>query len=109
MGLFVFAGYPKRDRNITAPRFSEHAVNNFRADLGVAKRRGDSQNLHLRAAQRQRHSKGIVNVVANIRVDDDLLGYSPAAVELPQRLNITIVARNLHIPEQSVRHSHFCV
>jgi hypothetical protein len=41
--------------------------------LGVTPCRGDSEQLDIRAGQRKRESKRVVNVAADIRVDNNFL------------------------------------
>src|SRR5215472_14652066 len=61
-------------RNVRAPDFAEHPVEQLGAHLRIAKRRGDAEDLQFGAAQGQRHRKRIVNVVADVGVNDDFFG-----------------------------------
>ena len=61
------------DGDVAVPHFAQHAVQHLRAGLGVAKGGRKAQHIEFRAGQRQRHGEGIVYVIADIGVDDDLL------------------------------------
>ncbi len=56
------------------PTASEIPVNEPRPELGIAKLRRHPQQLQLRALQHQTQRKGVVDVVANIGVENDKLG-----------------------------------
>src|SRR5262252_9547065 len=63
-------------RNVRAPDFAEHPVEQFRAHLRIAKRRGDAKDMQFGAAYSQRYGEGVINIVANVCVNDDSLGGS---------------------------------
>jgi hypothetical protein len=60
-----------RHRNIFAAKFAQKTVQQLRSRFRVAERRRDAQYLQLRTMQSKRHSKRIINVVANIGINDD--------------------------------------
>src|SRR5215472_15313409 len=60
------------NRNIRAPHFSEQAVEELGPHFRIAKSGGDPEDLEFRAAQGQSYGKSIVNIVANVRINDDL-------------------------------------
>ena len=57
--------------NIRARRFFEQAVEELGSHFRIAKGSGDAEDLQFRAAQGQSYGKSIVNVVANVRINDD--------------------------------------
>src|SRR5215471_2307271 len=61
------------DGYIGAPHFSQQAVKQLGALLCIAKRRCNSQNLQLGTTERQSHGESIVNVIADVGINDDFL------------------------------------
>ena len=71
-GIVRLRRHSSRYRNILPASFAEQSIRNLRSAFGVAESCRDAQNLYLRAAQRQRHGKGVINVVTDVSVEDDL-------------------------------------
>jgi hypothetical protein len=65
--LFHIFTFPPRASN----RTGKTPPSSNRPRLGIAKRRSHAQNLQLRILHRQR--KRIVNVIADVGIDDDFL------------------------------------
>src|SRR5258707_14997649 len=61
-------------RNVSAASFLQKTAQQTCPEMGVPPSAGNSQNLELRAAQCEPNRKGIINIVANVRVDDDFFG-----------------------------------
>src|SRR5712671_953447 len=61
-------------RNVSAASFLQKTAQQTSPEMGAPPRTGNSQDLELRAAQCEPNRKGIINVVANVRVDDDFFG-----------------------------------
>ena len=57
--------------NVLAASFGEKAVKNLGAGFRVAKSGGDAEDLEFGAAESKSDGEGVVNVVADVRVDDD--------------------------------------
>ena len=56
-------------------QFAQHAVQHLGARGGVAEGGRNAQHLEFRAGQGQPQGKGIVDIVADIAVDDDLFAW----------------------------------
>ena len=62
-----------RNRDIRASHFPQQAVEEFGAHFRVAKSGCNTKNLQLGTTQCQGYGESIVNVIADVRVDDDFL------------------------------------
>ena len=65
---------PNRHRNIGAPGLAQQPVEQARPQRCISPGRGDAQDLQLRAGKRKPHGESVIDVVADIGVDDDELG-----------------------------------
>ena len=72
-GGIEIGGIAGGDGDVTASCFPQHAVQKPGALCRVAEIGGDAQDVELRTAQRQRHREGVVDVIADVSVDDDFL------------------------------------
>ena len=57
--------------DVAAASLGEEAIENPSAGFGIAERRCDAENLEFGTAQGKGHSKSIVNVVADVGINDD--------------------------------------
>ncbi len=62
--------------NVRATGFGEEAVKKLGASFGVAESCGDAKDFEFGAAERESDGEGIVNVVADVGVNDDFFGKS---------------------------------
>ena len=58
-------------RDFRAAHFGKETINKLCASLGVSKRGGDAEDLQFRAAQSQSEGESVIEVVADVGVDDD--------------------------------------
>ena len=72
--VVVGSGYAGRDRDCLAAHGRQVTVHQAGAQFRVAEFRGDAENLQFRALEGQRQGKRVVDVVADIGVDDGQLG-----------------------------------
>ncbi len=63
-----------QDGNIRAAGFAEHAIHDFGATFGISEGGGDAENFKLGALEGKGKREGIVDVVADVGVDDHFLG-----------------------------------
>ena len=61
------------DRKVFPAHCREVTIDEARAQFGIAEGRGDAEEFHFRAAQQKCQRKRIVDVVANVGVDNDEL------------------------------------
>src|SRR6266704_463929 len=62
--------------NVRATGFGEEAVKKLGASFGVAESCGDAKDFEFGAAERESDGEGVVNVVADVGVNDDFFGKS---------------------------------
>ena len=62
------------DGNVAAAQLAQHAVEHFRARRRVAEACRHADNVELRTGQRQPQGKRVVDIIADIAIDDDFLG-----------------------------------
>jgi hypothetical protein len=62
------------DWNVLVAVFAQQPVDQLGARFGIAEGGGNAENLQLRATQRQSNREGVVDIVADIGIDDDFLG-----------------------------------
>ena len=72
----VFDGsfWPGKDRDCLVASFFEHLGNQPRAQLCISESSRDAHDLHFRAFQEQCEGIGVVNVIADVRIQDYLSG-----------------------------------
>src|SRR5580658_4654754 len=92
------SGCTGEDRNVGAAGFAEEPVDDFGSGFGVSEGGGNAENLELRAFESEGDRKGVVDIVTDVRVDDDFLSHPgrPRGV-----LCLRIGARNHDHCEQS--------
>jgi len=73
-GAFRRRGDAGSYRDVRAADFGEETVEKLGAGLGVTKRGGDAEDLEFGAAESEGDSEGVVNVVTDVSVNDDLFG-----------------------------------
>ena len=61
------------DRDVLSSRLSQHSIHEFRPSFGIAKLGGDAEDLQFGALERERHREGVVDVVTDVGIDNDLL------------------------------------
>ena len=61
-------------RDFGVASFSEETVEKPGAGFRVAESGGDAEDLEFGTAEGERHGEGVVNVVANVGIDDDFFG-----------------------------------
>jgi hypothetical protein len=59
--------------NVGSASFAEKSIDDFGSGLGVAEGGGYAENFKLGAAESQRECEGVVDVIADVGVDDDFL------------------------------------
>jgi hypothetical protein len=69
-GAFRRRGDADSYRDVRAADFGEETVEKLGAGLGVTKRGGDAEDLEFGAAESEGDSEGVVNVVADVSVED---------------------------------------
>ena len=72
-GSFGRRGPAYSHGDVTSTCFREKTVEQFGAFGGVSEGGGDAENLELRASQREAYGESVVNVVADVGIDDDFL------------------------------------
>src|SRR4029077_17978766 len=69
--IFGLGGHSRGYGYVLPARFAQETVGQFRAGLSISETGGHAQDFELRTAQRQSQGKGVIDVVADIGVDDD--------------------------------------
>jgi len=73
-GIFGLRGDAGEDGNVAARDFAEHTIDDACTGFGVPEGGGDSQDLQFGTAESEGDGEGVVNVVADVSVNDDFFG-----------------------------------
>src|SRR3989441_9903839 len=71
---FTHRGRARCNGDVRTANFGKEAIDELSAGLGVSERGCDPDNLQFRAAQSQSESKSVINVVADVGVNDYFFG-----------------------------------
>src|SRR6266581_3298894 len=71
---FTHRGRARCHGDVRTANFGKEAIDKLRAGLGVSERGCDPDDLQFRAAQSQSKSKSVINVVADVGVNDHFFG-----------------------------------
>src|SRR5438270_1921715 len=96
-----------RHGNIWAPCFNQETIEEFGARFGIAESCGDAEDLQFRAAQGQRHRESVINVVADIGVNDDFLS-GRASNFCRRRRTLRQATAGEREPQESQRKNDHC-
>src|SRR5581483_3238099 len=105
LGCDALAKSPRSANRRCVSELSVLAGEQSSAQSGVAEGGGDAENLQLRAAECQCHGKGIVDVVANVGVDDNFFRRFRRR-GLRVRAHAEKRNRQNYLREHSVEHRH---